>query len=263
MSRPTVLAIGNAQYWTITLYDSSGALIDADSNPTVAIRRNGASTSEVVTVTKRTATTGIYDCSFTPGTQNDSHTFCVEETATISGTAFFNSWPFSIVGKTPLNFDVVSVDTNNASIGADVYAIIGNDIPYDPSFTANIANRFGEFFDASSGGFRKVNNVLYTGSTISNVATVGTVTNAVTTDAASRTASQADVSGLASAASVAALNDFDPSSQTVTTDAASRTASQANVSTLATASELATVPKIGTQYTHTAQSGDTIQVTIS
>ena len=44
--------------------------------------------------------------------------------------------------------------------------------------------------------------------TVANVTTVGSVTNAVTTDAASRTASQADVSGLATSASISALNDL-------------------------------------------------------
>ena len=78
--------------------------------------------------------------------------------------------------------------------------------------------------------------------------------NEVTTDSASRTASQADVSALATASSIAALNDFNPASDTVsavttvatvtnavTTDSASRTASQADVSALATASEVATI----------------------
>ena len=40
-------------------------------------------------------------------------------------------------------------------------------------------------------------------------------------------------------ASISALNDFDPATQTVTTDAASRTASQADVSSLATAASIA------------------------
>jgi hypothetical protein len=99
-------------------------------------------------------------------------------------------------------------------------------------------------------------------------------TDTVTTDAASRTASQADVSSLATAAalatvdanvdsilvdtgtdipaSIAALNDFNPATDTVAnvttvgsvtnpvaTDAASRTASQADVSALATAASIA------------------------
>ena len=80
-----------------------------------------------------------------------------------------------------------------------------------------------------------------------NASTFDASSDAVTTDAASRTASQADVSSLATAASIAALNDFDPASDTVAnvtntanvtnaveTDAASRNASKADVSGLST-----------------------------
>lgn len=239
MSRPNVLAVENTQYWTITLYDSSGALVDADSTPTVAIRKNGAATSDVVTITKRTATTGLYDCSYNPGSENQNDTFQVEETATISGTDYFNSWQFSIVGKTPLNFDVVSVDTNTGAVGADLFSILSEQIPHDPSNPGYIANRFGEFYDVNSTTYRRVNNILYTGSTIANVTTVGSVTNAVSANV-----------------------------QSVATDAIDAASIKADAVTeiqsgLATASELANVPKVGTQYTHTAQSGDTIQVTIS
>ena len=52
--------------------------------------------------------------------------------------------------------------------------------------------------------------------TVVNVTTVATVTNPVVTDAASRTASQADVSALALEATVAALNNFDPLTEDVT-----------------------------------------------
>ena len=55
---------------------------------------------------------------------------------------------------------------------------------------------------------------------------------------------KADVSALATAASISALNDFDPAAETVTTDSASRTASQADVSALATAVNLATVDNV-------------------
>jgi hypothetical protein len=66
--------------------------------------------------------------------------------------------------------------------------------------------------------------------TVANVTTVGSVTNPVTTDTASRDASKADVSG---------LSTFNASTDTVTTDAASRTASQADVSALATSASIA------------------------
>ena len=239
MSRPTVLAVGNVQYWTIALYDSSGALVDADSTPTVAIRKNGSSTSDVVTITKRAATTGLYDCSYNPGSENQTHTFQVEETATISATDYFNSWQFSIVGKTPHNFDTVSVDINTGAIGADLLSIINEEIPFDINNPDYISQRFGEFFDASSSSSRRVNNILYTGSTIANVTTVGSVTNPVS----------ANVLSVATDAIDAAAIKADAVAEIQTG--------------LATATELANVPKVGTQYTHTAQSGDTIQVTIS
>ena len=66
--------------------------------------------------------------------------------------------------------------------------------------------------------------------TVANVTTVGSVTNPVTTDTASRDASKADVTG---------LSTFDASTDAVITDAASRTASQADVSALATAASIA------------------------
>lgn len=176
MSRPTVLGVGNVQYWVLALYDSTGALVDADSTPTVAIRKNGSATADVVTITKRAATTGLYDCSYNPGNETVADTFCVEETATISSTAYFNSWEFSVVGKTPVDFEVVNVDASGYTIAAKI--------------------------------------------------------ESVATDAIDAAAIKADA--------VAEIQTG-----------------------LATASELANVPKLNTQYTHTAQSGDTIQVTIS
>ena len=87
--------------------------------------------------------------------------------------------------------------------------------------------------------------------TVSNVTTVGSVTSAVTTSNASDvTAIKAvtdnlpdsgSLTSLATAASISALNDFDPTTQTVTTDAASRTASQADVSSLATAASISSL----------------------
>ena len=85
---------------------------------------------------------------------------------------------------------------------------------------------------------------LATAASISALNNFDPATQTVTTDAASRTASQADVSALATAASISALNDFDPATQTVTTDAASRAASQADVSSLATAAAVTTIDSI-------------------
>ncbi len=191
MSRPATLKVGNTSYWTIMTYTSAGVLVDADSTPTVVVYKNGTLTADVVTVTKRSATTGIYDAYYNPASESEGDCFTIQETATISSQAYVQSW----------NFEILAAErgTDNAST-----------------------------FDAAS--------------------------DAVTTDAASRTASQADVTALATAASIAALNDFDPVSQAiqnvvtvgtvtnaVTTDSASRTAAQADVSSLATASEVASI----------------------
>ena len=81
-----------------------------------------------------------------------------------------------------------------------------------------------------------------TGSVASVTGAVGSVTAAVVTDAASRTASKADVSGLATSASITALNDFDYTAENVTLAAATHTG--------------AVIPTVSTLAGHTAQTGD-------
>ncbi len=96
MSRPTSFTKDKTLYWTVRLYTSAGALVDADSTPTVAVRKNGASDATAVTVTKRTSTTGIYDCSFNPASEVEGDQFTFEESATISSTAYSNSWECTV-----------------------------------------------------------------------------------------------------------------------------------------------------------------------
>lgn len=96
MSRPAALIKDETLYWVIRLYDSNNALVDADSTPTVAIRKNGAATADAVTVTKRAATTGIYDCAYNPASEIEGDQYTVEESATISATAYSNSWEFYV-----------------------------------------------------------------------------------------------------------------------------------------------------------------------
>jgi hypothetical protein len=67
-------------------------LVDADSTPSVSVRKNGASVGDVVTVTKRAATTGIYDCSYNPAGEVEGDSFTIEETATVSSQAYENAW---------------------------------------------------------------------------------------------------------------------------------------------------------------------------
>ena len=42
MSRPTNFKVGGTVYWAIATYTDAGVLVDADSTPVVAIRKNGA-----------------------------------------------------------------------------------------------------------------------------------------------------------------------------------------------------------------------------
>ena len=224
MSRPATLKLGNTSYWTLMTYTSAGVLVDADSTPTVVVYKNGTLTADVVTVTKRSATTGIYDAYYNPASEAEGDCFTIQETATISSQAYVQSW----------NFEILAAErgTDNASTFDAASDAVTTDAASRTASQANVSAL------ATAASIAALNNFDPTSDTVANVTTVASVTAAVTTDAASRTASQADVSALATSASIAAMNDFDPATQTVTTDAASRTASQADVSALATAASI-------------------------
>ena len=97
MSRPATLKVGNTSYWTIMTYTSAGVLVDADSTPTVVVYKNGSLTADVVTVTKRSATTGIYDAYYNPASETEGDCFTIQETATISSQAYVQSWNFEVL----------------------------------------------------------------------------------------------------------------------------------------------------------------------
>jgi hypothetical protein len=97
MSRPATLKVGNTSYWTIMIYTSAGVLVDADSTPTIVVYKNGSLTADVVTVTKRSATTGIYDSYYNPSSEVEGDCFTIQETATISSQAYVQSWNFEIL----------------------------------------------------------------------------------------------------------------------------------------------------------------------
>jgi hypothetical protein len=85
--RPNILQVGGTLYWTILTRDPDTMLLkDADSDPTVAVRKNGASVGDSVTVTKRSATTGIYDCEYNPAGEVEGDQYTLEESATVTGT---------------------------------------------------------------------------------------------------------------------------------------------------------------------------------
>ena len=149
MSRPATFKVDNTVYWVIRTYTDAGVLVDADSTPTVAIRKNGASVGDVATVTKRAATTGIYDCSWNPASEVEGDCFTVEETATVSAQAYENAWSIEalaaergtdsslLAADKPANFDLLAINvsgevtTSNPASGggsahtaADVAALI-------------------------------------------------------------------------------------------------------------------------------------------
>ena len=203
--RPTTFKVDNTVYWTIRTYTDAGVLVDADSTPSVAVRKNGASVADVVTVTKRAATTGIYDCVYNQAGEVEGDCFTIEETATVSSQAYENSWSLEAqaaergTDSAATQASVDSIDTDVQNIGSDVSAVLTD--------TNELQQNQGDW--ATATGF----------------STFDHTTDAVITDAASRNASKADVSG---------LSTFDPSTDEVITDAASRAASKADVSGLST-----------------------------
>lgn len=85
--RPSVFQVGGTLYWVIqTRNPDTMVLKDADSTPSVAVRKNGTSVGDSVTITKRSATTGIYDCSYNPAGEVEGDAFTLEESATVTGT---------------------------------------------------------------------------------------------------------------------------------------------------------------------------------
>jgi hypothetical protein len=111
--RPKILHVGGTLYWVIRTRDPDTMVLkDADSTPTVAVRKNGASTADSVTVTKRSATTGIYDCSYNPASEVEGDSFTIEESATVTGTTttqatYTNSWELRVVATTAEIADAV------------------------------------------------------------------------------------------------------------------------------------------------------------
>ena len=194
MSRPATLKVGGTSYWTIMIYTDAGVLVDADSTPTVAVKKNGTAVADVVTVTKRSATTGIYDAYYNPASESEGDCFTIEETATISAQAYVQSW----------NFEILAAErgTDNASTFDSASDTVTTDSASRTASQANVSAL------ATSASIAALNDFDPASDTVSNVTTVAVVTNAVVTDAASRTASQADVSALATSSEINSLNDI-------------------------------------------------------
>jgi len=194
MSRPATLKVGNTSYWTIMTYTSAGVLVDADSVPTVVVYKNGSLTADVVTITKRSATTGIYDAYYNPASESEGDCFTIQETATISSQAYVQSW----------NFEILAAErgTDNASTFDAASDTVTTDSASRTASQANVSAL------ATSASIAALNDFDPASDTVSNVTTVAVVTNAVVTDSASRTASQADVSALATSSEISSLNNI-------------------------------------------------------
>jgi hypothetical protein len=116
--RPPIFQVGGTLYWTLLTRDPDTMVLkDADSTPTVVVRKNGASVGDSVTVTKRSATTGIYDCEYNPAGEVEGDQYTLEESATVTGTT---------TGSATYNFAwtvrAVAVErgTDNAALAATV-----------------------------------------------------------------------------------------------------------------------------------------------
>lgn len=118
MSRPTTLHVGGTLYWVIqTRNPDTLVLKDADSTPTVAVRKNGSSVGDSVTITKRSATTGLYDCSYNPASEVEGDKFTLEESATVTGTTTSSA---TYVNSFDINVLAVERGTDSAALASGV-----------------------------------------------------------------------------------------------------------------------------------------------
>lgn len=142
--RPTTLHVGGTLYWTIRTRDPDTLILkDADATPTVAVRKNGASTGDSVTITKRSATTGLYDCSYNPAAEVEGDVFELEERAQVTGTttaqAYYDSG-FSVkIAAVERGTDSAALASgvNVTQLGGDTQSLTDlkdfADAGYDPS----------------------------------------------------------------------------------------------------------------------------------
>jgi len=85
--RPASFGVGETWTWNIRLRNLANAAVDADSTPTVTVYKNNSATGESVTVTKPSATTGWYQCSFDPAGEAEHDVYSFVENVTIASVA--------------------------------------------------------------------------------------------------------------------------------------------------------------------------------
>ena len=126
--RPTVFQVGGILYWVIqTRNPDTMVLKDADNTPTVAVRKNGSSVGDSVTITKRSATTGIYDCSYNPAAEVEGDSFTLEESATVTGTTtgsatYTQTWNVRAIRTGAVELDPASVNAVADQVWDEAYA---------------------------------------------------------------------------------------------------------------------------------------------
>ena len=139
--RPSSLHVGGVLYWSIRLFDPADGVtpIDADSTPTVSVRKNGAAVGDSVTVSKRAATTGIYDCSYNPAGEVEGDKFSLEESATIAAVNYSQSFAVNVFaleaaggsGGTTAAEVVAAMDADSTQLAA-IRAALRNNPPAYP-----------------------------------------------------------------------------------------------------------------------------------
>lgn len=188
MSRPATLKVGNTSYWTIMTYTSAGVLVDADSVPTVVVYKNGTLTADVVTVAKRSATTGIYDAYYNPASEAEGDCFTIQETATISSQDYVQSWNFEILAAergtdNASTFDAASDAVANVTTVASVTNAVTTDAASRTASQADVSALTA--IDTSVDAIKAVtDNLPNSGSltdlaTSANLATVDSVVDSV------------------------------------------------------------------------------------
>jgi hypothetical protein len=216
-NRPTSLLKNGTLYWVLSVYDTAGELVDADSTPSVTVRKNGSAASESVTVTKRGSSTGLYDCSMNPSLEAEGDTFHIEEELAISSVTYNNTWSVVVAEPMITNAEVSTAVWDEPKSSHVASGSMGQSInTSDTLLAANYAVLFdlGGMIESAGGGAERFTTTALENGPIGGDATAASQTTIIS--------------------NIAALNDFDPSSDLVTTDTASRDASKADVSGLST-----------------------------
>ena len=207
--RPTTFKVDNVIYWAIRTYTDAGVLVDADSTPSVAVRKNGASAVDAVTVTKRAATTGIYDCSYNPSGEAEGDCFAIEETATISSQAYEFAWNIEALApeRGTDGANTVTPNTVTPATPSDLSGLSTFDPASDQVVASNMRGTDGS------------NTVAPDNASIAAILADTSELQGSQGDWATATgfATPADVAGAQGAitTAIAGLNDFDPANDVV------------------------------------------------